>query len=442
MDWSKIPDILAVASLACAFASILRRDRTPGHRLWLIGWFLIVFHFVGFMMVGLPEPFSTIAMIVGLVCLVAAGIFFMWATVPFEYNVSSRMLAVVVLTSLSIFTILTCFPKTPGWLFDDAAVLVSLGPLTLAVLFVRQARHTLRWITVGMHLVLGVVLVVLLHMPWGNVDLAQDAILFTVFMECCIYFWYTHRRATAGSIITIGGFFAWSMVFLLAPTLNLLAPLLKLEGEVWNLPKYIVAVGMLLLLLEAQISRSQYLALHDDLTRLANRRLFQDRLTNALERARRSGVSMALLQIDLDRFKEVNDTHGHHVGDMLLKHVAKQIDGRIRRTDTLARTGGDEFSLILEETSSREHAESVAESLADVLREPLEIAGKRIRIGASIGVAVFPEDARDTDSLCIAADMRMYEIKENSRGDANEIHELAKPVTQQSTQKRHTTMAS
>jgi diguanylate cyclase (GGDEF)-like protein len=201
-------------------------------------------------------------------------------------------------------------------------------------------------------------------------------------------------------------------------------PKIHLESEVWNLPKYVVAVGMLLLLLETQIARSQYLALHDDLTRVANRRLFQDRLTQAIDRVRRSGVSMALLQIDLDRFKEVNDTHGHHVGDMLLKHVAKLLDARIRRSDTLARTGGDEFSLILEETSSREHAESIAESLAAMLVEPFEIAGRRVRIGASIGVAVFPEDADNADALCIAADLKMYEIKESNRQGPKEVREL------------------
>jgi diguanylate cyclase (GGDEF)-like protein len=442
MDWSKIPDILAVASLACAFASILRRDRSPGHHLWLIGWFLIVFHFVGAMISTMPGLFGMVGGILELVPLVAAGIFFMWATVPFESGVSSRLLAAIVLISLSVYTILVALPSAPGWAFDDAAVFVSVGPLTLAVLFVRQAQHTLRWITVIMHLLLGASLVVIEHAPWGGTGQALNAILFTVYMECCIYFWYTHRRRTAGSFITISGFLAWALVFVVGPCMEIFLPSVHLESEVWNLPKYVVAVGMLLLLLETQIERSQYLALHDDLTKLANRRLFQDRLNNALERSRRSGTSMALLQIDLDRFKEVNDTHGHHVGDMLLKQVARMLDGRVRRSDTLARTGGDEFSLILEESSSREQAESVAQSLAEMLSEPLDLAGRRVRIGASIGVAVFPDDAADADGLCIAADMKMYEIKQNGREALLEVREMAKPVASTSVSNSQRTLAS
>jgi diguanylate cyclase (GGDEF)-like protein len=203
-------------------------------------------------------------------------------------------------------------------------------------------------------------------------------------------------------------------------------PHVHLENEVWNLPKYVVAVGMMLLLLERQIERSQYLALHDDLTALANRRLFQDRLTSAMERARRAGTSMALLQIDLDRFKEVNDAHGHHVGDLLLQHVSMLFDSRVRRSDTVARTGGDEFSLILEEPASRPDAELVADSLIHLLAEPVEIAGRRIRVGASIGIAVYPEDAHNSDSLCIAADLKMYEIKQLHRERTVESAEISR----------------
>jgi diguanylate cyclase (GGDEF)-like protein len=237
-------------------------------------------------------------------------------------------------------------------------------------------------------------------------------------------------------VITILGFLAWSLVFLADPFLQYYIPRIHLENEVWNLPKYVVAVGMLLLLLERQIERSQYLALHDDLTALANRRLFQDRLSSAMERARRTGASMALLQIDLDRFKEVNDAHGHHVGDLLLQHVSMLFDSRVRRSDTVARTGGDEFSLILEEPSSRQDAELVADSLIHLLAEPVEIAGRRIRIGASIGIAVYPEDAHNADSLCISADMKMYEIKQQHRDRSID------PLEVQHVQRQSHTLAS
>jgi diguanylate cyclase (GGDEF)-like protein len=172
---------------------------------------------------------------------------------------------------------------------------------------------------------------------------------------------------------------------------------------------------MILLLLEDQLEHNTYLALHDELTGLPNRRLFQDRLTVALERARRSGVKAALLVIDLDRFKQVNDTLGHHFGDILLQQVGLLLAGSVRNCDTVSRTGGDEFSVILEGTANADDADKVAQSLLARLNEPIEIDGRTIHIGASIGVALYPDDAGDMEALCIAADMRMYEEKNMAR---------------------------
>jgi len=115
--------------------------------------------------------------------------------------------------------------------------------------------------------------------------------------------------------------------------------------------------------------------------------------------------------IDLDRFKDVNDTLGHHVGDLLLQRVAQMFSGRVRRSDTVARTGGDEFSVILEEPISREDAIRVGKSLMQMLHDPIQLGKHTVRVGASFGVAVFPDDASDMESLCIAADLRMYDEK-------------------------------
>ena len=415
MDWSKIPDILAIASLACAFSSILRHNRTPAHRLWLVGWSMIVLHFLGFMVVGLPGIIGTLGTMMGLVMLVGAGLCFMWATVPSETGVSCRRMACVAYVTCSLYVTLASVENVPGWAFDLSAVLIALGPLAVAIHYRRYGQHALRWLTVGLHVALGAELMLLRRQNGGDPSLGVDAILFVIYLGCCFYFWYSHPEGTTGSIITIGGFFAWALVFLVAPTLQYFLPNFHVESEVWNLPKYVVAIGMLLLLLEKQIERSQYLALHDDLTSLANRRLFQDRLDNAIERARRSGTSFALMQIDLDRFKEVNDNHGHHVGDRLLQHVGTMLVRRARRSDTVARTGGDEFCVILEEPSRRQDAEQVAESLMTMFAHPLVLGGTCIEVGASIGIAVFPDDAQDTHTLCIEADMRMYAAKQVRR---------------------------
>jgi len=115
--------------------------------------------------------------------------------------------------------------------------------------------------------------------------------------------------------------------------------------------------------------------------------------------------------LDLDRFKQVNDTLGHHVGDLLLQSVAMIFSGRIRRSDTVARTGGDEFSVILECPTSAAEALHVGRSLQELLKEPMELEDQMVKTGISFGVALFPDDAEDLESLCIAADQRMYENK-------------------------------
>jgi len=117
----------------------------------------------------------------------------------------------------------------------------------------------------------------------------------------------------------------------------------------------------------------------------------------------------------LNHFKQVNDTLGHHVGDLLLKEVSTIFSSRVRRSDTVARTGGDEFSLILEEPTNRSNAKLVAKSLMQKLEEPLQIGDQFVKVGASIGVAVFPDDATSIESLCIAADLRMYDTNNESR---------------------------
>ena len=426
MDWSKIPDILAIAALACAFASILRKNRTPAHRLWLVGWSMIVLHFISTIFAKDSSFVGRFGEAASLTSLTAAGMCFMWATVPEEKGINSRRMAIVTFLSVSLYLILSVMPNSPGWTFDYAAVLIAVSPLTIALFYRHNAQHGLRWLTVTFQFALGAELMVLRRQAGGNADLGVNAILFVVYLGCCVYFWYSHQNGTTGSIITVGGFLAWASVFIVAPTMGHFWPHFKIESEVWNLPKYVVAIGMLLLLLEKQIERSQYLALHDDLTSLANRRLFQDRLHNAIERAKRSGTSMALMQLDLNFFKEVNDTYGHHVGDLLLKHVSLLLDTRVRRSDTVARTGGDEFSVILEEPSTRQEAEMVADSLRRILSEPLELHGRQIRTGASIGIAIYPTDAHDAANLAIIADMRMYEAKQLEREEGEQSRDRSR----------------
>jgi len=410
VDWSKLPDIVTVGLLASAFASVARRNSTRVSGIWLTGWLVIALHFIALLFARIPGFWGNVAELFALCSLTWAGVLFIWASVPYREERSTRwMLAVLFLTNTIYLTVL----DTDGsaWQLNVAALLLGVGPLAVALWALPRFNHPLRWVTVVVYFGLSIFLFFVQQRPNIGPVLAVNAVLFTAYFACGVHFWYTYRRATAGRFITVYGFFAWSSVFLFSRFKDAWFPNVIVESEVWNLPKYLVALGMILLLLEEQIEHNQHLALHDPLTGLPNRRLFQDRLGNTLERARRSGSQAALLVLDLDRFKDVNDTLGHHAGDLLLQRVAKIFSGRVRRSDTVARTGGDEFSVILEGPTNRTEALHVGHLLQEMLREPLQLENRMVHVGASLGMAIFPDDAPDMESLCIAADLRMYDNK-------------------------------
>jgi len=165
---------------------------------------------------------------------------------------------------------------------------------------------------------------------------------------------------------------------------------------------------------EAQ-SRVQYLATHDEMTGLANRTLFTELLTNTIASAKRYRRHFAVLFIDLDRFKIINDSLGHEGGDQLLKEMAVRFRGNVRESDVLARFGGDEFVLLVNEVPDRATAALIARNLLLLTLKPVRIAGQQCRVTASIGIAMYPEDAADTNALMKHADMAMYRAKEEGK---------------------------
>lgn len=156
-------------------------------------------------------------------------------------------------------------------------------------------------------------------------------------------------------------------------------------------------------------------ALHDHLTHLPNRRLFRDRLELAVIHAKRSGKSLAVMFIDLDRFKLVNDTHGHTVGDQMIRNVAQRLHGCIRAGDTLARQGGDEFTALITDLDDVEDATVIADKIINDFRTPYTVVGNEFRATASIGIALYPRDGEDADTLIRNADIAMYKTKRNGK---------------------------
>lgn len=161
------------------------------------------------------------------------------------------------------------------------------------------------------------------------------------------------------------------------------------------------------------LARLEHIALYDQLTHLPNRELFYDRFQKALNRAHRESSYFSLLYLDLDKFKWVNDTYGHSVGDLLLQITAQRILSCVRESDTVARFGGDEFVVLLERVDSAQNTLLVAQKILQMLNQPFELADQQIHILPSIGIALYPEHGLDEKQLLSCADAAMYKAKKN-----------------------------
>lgn len=166
-----------------------------------------------------------------------------------------------------------------------------------------------------------------------------------------------------------------------------------------------------------------HVATHDPLTDLSNRTLFYDRLDHAITIAKRNGEHLAVLFLDLDNFKNVNDTYGHRCGDLLLQEVANRLrEGAQRASDTISRLGGDEFTIVLEKMVSPQNAYRITHTILSAITRPFLIDGTRIEITASIGVSYYPDDGEDAESLLKHADDAMYRCKESGKNGMSYFH--------------------
>lgn len=414
MGWKEIPDIFAVGLLIYAFVAVSRRGENDTSRIWLAAWIMIEIHFSAQFFWNPATSRGKIAVIVAESALIWAALLFTWAMVQHRKALSCRLLLATTMLTNTLYIVCQTLDKVPDWALVVSAALIGIIPLSISVATWRESHHPLRWYFTGSYVALSLLLLKI-QLPQPSSEWVIVAPLSLAYAGCFVHFWHRYRRSTAGAVITLCGFFLWTSVF----PISVLGPAhihgFNVDPEVWNLPKYLVAVGMILLLLEDQVSQNRHMALHDQLTSLPNRRLFLDCLASAIERARRSKVQMAILAVDLNGFKAVNDTRGHHVGDLVLQQVAALFSTRVRKADTLARTGGDEFSVILEAPAGREEAQLLCDALNHLLEAPIQVGDHSLNISASIGIAVYPTDAQEIQSLCVVADQQMYAAKRTAQ---------------------------
>jgi diguanylate cyclase (GGDEF)-like protein len=411
MDWNTLPDLLALTGLVAVFFSLLPRKTDSSLRLWVAAWILIVIHFAAkFADASGTNVFWSF---VTLGTLDLAGLCFMWAAVSHHITrhgcvtfaaFAVPQLGYIALGILSVHSI-------------PAYVAAVFAGFVLPIAVTVRAPHASardRILSIISNAVLACSLLLVIALDSDPSD-GINNILTWLFLSAGILHWRRYPRATAGVITTVAGFIVWGLVFPAGVALDTWAPHLHIDDTAYNIPKYIVAIGIILTLLEEQREHSVFLSLHDDLTGLPNRRMLEERLGTALERAKRTGGKAALFAIDLDGFKNVNDSFGHHAGDGFLRDVAQRFARRIRKVDTCARFGGDEFIVLADGIASRADAETMARALLGTLADPIDVLGQRVYAAASIGIAVYPDDGRDPETLHAVADASMYAAKHARR---------------------------
>jgi diguanylate cyclase (GGDEF)-like protein/PAS domain S-box-containing protein len=523
-----------LGSLVLLFTSIYRKRPTLRVRYWLIGWCLILVHFAGLLLRPVTDPGRAAQDFLILASLVLGGIFFILSTTYVRY-LSGRWLAVLVTLGVPWLatTAAACF-------LPDGSPLLSLSAIageaaTLMVAWRISQRRPLLFLALGLSITgcTAWLSYGILHHHYGT---PLDVMLTQVYLLLALLYSFEVTRFTAGVRTVIFSLYAWAAVWISAAATEALWPAVHVPEQLWNLPKYLVAVGMILTLLEEEIINAEdagahyrvlfesnphpmwmfdtetlaflhvndaaaqqygytheefaqmtmadirpgeefsrlvadlkttcenplngpwrhqrkdgsfmlvdiashqlehdghkvtfalmqdvterdrlheqlvHQANHDILTGLPNRALLEDRIAQTIAHASRYGHKAALLCLDLDRFKQINDTYGHAIGDVCLQEIARRLGSRVRAVDTVARTGGEEFTVLLQQISESEDAERVAADILRGLNEPFRHNGIDIDLTASLGIAVYPDHGTDPAVLWRDADTAMYRAKKS-----------------------------
>ena len=408
LNFAPLPDLLALTILVFVFWSILRRRAGGKLQAWLLGWIFILVHFAAQLFGGRPGALQTFAYAISAIMLELAGAAFIYAAGGTFYSVRMRWTAATGLLATLLYILIDFLSAAANPWYYAAIGLLFIS--AFAALFRDSGtRPGERHAYALLAFLLSAMLCVAVYRK--QQDYGLDCIYFAIYILAGVEYWRKFPQRTTGSLTAVVGLVVWALVFPVSAYVMAFRPDLHINDSVWNLPKYIVAIGILLTLLEEQIDHTHHLALHDPLTGLPNRRLLQDRLTKAIERAERNGARVAVLLIDLDHFKQINDTYGHPVGDEVLRIVATRLQMRIRKADTIARAGGDEFMVVVSDLLQPHGARVLAAKLAADLNEPIVLGTVRLPVGASIGMGIYPDDAHTVEELCARADANMYQQK-------------------------------
>lgn len=414
MNVRLLPDLVAMAALLAVLCFLRRRHPQESVGLWIVGLLFIFLEAVAHAVYTPRGPLHVPSHVVALDSYLAAGIIFLWAAAKplYAHRPTLTYLVVNMPPLAALLTIYGLDIRRPG----AYRIAIVCGVVVAAV----SPFLINRTLKIGRALWLFVPHLLIWGPAWCSVSGGhyRDAAyfpLFVLYLAIAVIFQLSLPRRSLGKICIVSGFTLWSLVFLFHSWVADRPQYTDVASDIWNMQKFLVTIGMLLVLLEIQVASNEWHGFHDELTGLPNRRLFEDRFAQALQGAERKGTRTALIMIDLNGFKAINDSLGHDVGDRLLQHVAQSLRHVIRVPDVLARLGGDEFIIIASDLPIGPSAKHIAEAsrtrVVDALRRPFHYGGHSLTVSGSVGVAIYPDDTADEVQLRRLADQRMYEQK-------------------------------
>jgi len=372
--------------------------------LWFLGWGFLLVRQIALLFDLPPGLGHTIAQWVALWSLALCALTFMVVSANVPSKQIERALVVAVGGPVLFQAALTVIGFQKHWV-QYVAVALFLLPL-VQVLLARRSRPLL-----FLGGAFALFAVCMIPVAVRHADVVANGSISLVFLSAAYFYLLSAQRYTRGVVAAVTGLASWGLTYPLLLTLQRIFPGVQVRRSLTELPEYLVVAGIMLALLEEHVLRTERMAMHDPLTDLPNRRMFEERLIATMEEARETRTTVACLVIDVDNFKTINDTLGHTAGDQLLRALAVRLSWHMSPRDILARTGGDEFTALLAGVSDEHHLRFIAGAMMSAGSVPIMLDGQAVDVRISIGIALSPDHAEDIDGLRRAADAAMYSAK-------------------------------
>jgi diguanylate cyclase (GGDEF)-like protein len=405
VDRTLLPEIFSLTVFIAGFLPMGRRVG-PQANLWFLGWALLLGQDVALLFAGPTATPNLIANLLANWAIHLCALVFLvvtanvptkrmngWLALEFSVPVMSQATLSVLNVRSPVAQVLCCI-----------LYVVPIGHL-----LVRRRTHNRPMLNVAAVFGLCGLLLIPVALDYPN---SVSNWSLTLLLLCAAYFYYVSaEQFSRGVIAALVGLVGWGLSYPAMMWFGHLLPAVPVDRVILSIPRYFVVAGIMLTMLQEHVERTERMAMHDPLTDLPNRRLFEQRLIATMEEARINRTTVACLVIDVDNFKTINDTLGHSAGDQLLRALAVRLSWHMSPRDILARTGGDEFTALLAGVNDEHHLRFIASAMMSAGSVPIVIDGKSVDVHISIGIALSPDHADDIDSLRRAADAAMYSAK-------------------------------